>query len=686
MKYKFFGLLVLILPSIAISNTFELWSRSGANANSTKWSDQYQINSNNINELKLSWIYKSGNLFDSINTVQTNPIYTGKHLVTTTVDGLLVALEPSSGIKKWSISLPTPVGRRGITYHEGNLFIPSSKGVYIVKDDDGGINTNLGKKGVLGEDASYLPPVVIGGIVYVANLTNVSAYELKNGNLIWKTGLEKNGVLARVWSGFSYDPEVNMLFVVTSDTGNLVKNLKTKPKSHYANSLLAINGENGRVAWSIQEIDDDTNDLDMVGPPIISKLSGRKIVIAFSKSGTIIIADAKSGKSLDKVVIGQNQFKIKIESEHLEKGDEQYIKHKLRNATNPDSKFATLESDHAQYGLHGGPEWPGGAINPERNILYLPVNRYPWILRVDRLNGSNFNVSELTSKNYVYMQKCVNCHGKDQSGFFLTEHEGDYYAPSLIGMDQKKSRSYLISLENFVNNHKYADKQYRKKLNKDENFTNDQSLFARIIRKSLIIIGNKQLSEYVINIYSSLKSEENNNTNLSNITKSDLASVYNLLEETSSQIKKNGNFNEHGFFQMLVTQSGDPASRPPWGLIYAVDINSGKIVWKTPFGSAILKNGKKVSGLKNFGGVIATKGGVLIANGTTDAKARIYDEKTGEEIWSHDLPAAGSAPPMTYKHNGCQYIIFTATGGRYIGFDKKSDSTLAYKLSSCIND
>jgi hypothetical protein len=49
------------------------------------------------------------------------------------------------------------------------------------------------------------------------------------------------------------------------------------------------------------------------------------------------------------------------------------------------------------------------------------------------------------------------------------------------------------------------------------------------------------------------------------------------------------------------------------------------------------------------------------------------------------MPAAGSVPPITYFYQGCQYVFAVATGGRFVGFDKQSDSWVAFKLSDCKN-
>ena len=38
--------------------------------------------------------------------------------------------------------------------------------------------------------------------------------------------------------------------------------------------------------------------------------------------------------------------------------------------------------------------------------------------------------------------------------------------------------------------------------------------------------------------------------------------------------------------------------------------------------------------------------------------------------------------PMAFNYKGCD-IIFTSTGGRYVGYQKNGDTTIAYKLNNC---
>ena len=70
-----------------------------------------------------------------------------------------------------------------------------------------------------------------------------------------------------------------------------------------------------------------------------------------------------------------------------------------------------------------------------------------------------------------------------------------------------------------------------------------------------------------------------------------------------------------------------PGSKPPWGEIVVVDLNEGKIVWRVLFGEykELTARGIPTTGQENFGGLFATKSGLMFATGTPDRQLRAYD-------------------------------------------------------------
>ena len=134
---------------------------------------------------------------------------------------------------------------------------------------------------------------------------------------------------------------------------------------------------------------------------------------------------------------------------------------------------------------------------------------------------------------------------------------------------------------------------------------------------------------------------------------------------------------------MLLDKNGLPATKPPWGGIAKTDLVTGKQLWSIPFGSRVDEENKTVAnGDKSFGGVLSTASGLIFATGTPDAKVYAYNSE-GKQIWSDKIPFAGAAPPMSFSHNGCQLVLITSTGGRFVPFKENGDQLIAYKLNSC---
>ena len=96
----------------------------------------------------------------------------------------------------------------------------------------------------------------------------------------------------------------------------------------------------------------------------------------------------------------------------------------------------------------------------------------------------------------------------------------------------------------------------------------------------------------------------------------------------------------------------------------AIDLNIGKIVWQVPFGEyeELTKIGIPITGTENYGGATGTSGNLIFATGTVDKKIRAFDSTNGKEVWSYQLPFAGSGPPSIYSINGEQYVVVASTG------------------------
>src|ERR1700760_629015 len=158
------------------------------------------------------------------------------------------------------------------------------------------------------------------------------------------------------------------------------------------------------------------------------------------------------------------------------------------------------------------------------------------------------------------------------------------------------------------------------------------------------------------------------------------------------------NTNNYGYIEKLVKQpdgewnmtSGRFVDRksnlycqnPPWGLLTAVNVNTGDIAWQVNLGiSDSLPEGKKNTGRPSNGGPILTASGVTFIGGTDDQRFRAFDSKTGKELWTYKLDYSAHATPITYRgKDRRQYVGVVATGGSYLGSPTGGDSLVVWAL------
>ncbi len=111
-----------------------------------------------------------------------------------------------------------------------------------------------------------------------------------------------------------------------------------------------------------------------------------------------------------------------------------------------------------------------------------------------------------------------------------------------------------------------------------------------------------------------------------------------------------------------------PCQAPPFGMINAIDLRTGKMVWSRPLGSARDLGPKGVAsrlpltiGTSTTGGALATASGVTFVAASADHAIRAFDSQTGRLLFTADLPGTGASTPMTYRsRSGRQFLVVTS--------------------------
>ena len=145
---------------------------------------------------------------------------------------------------------------------------------------------------------------------------------------------------------------------------------------------------------------------------------------------------------------------------------------------------------------------------------------------------------------------------------------------------------------------------------------------------------------------------------------------------------------------------GLPMIKPPYGLLAAISLDRGEVMWQTPHGDTpdAVRNNPALRGktIPKTGqpatsgvGLLVTKTLVIMGDPQITAPPgrprgamlRAYDKKTGQQVGELWMPAAQSGSPMTYQVDGRQYIVVAISGGPYSGeylaFSMPSDASSA---------
>jgi quinoprotein glucose dehydrogenase len=133
----------------------------------------------------------------------------------------------------------------------------------------------------------------------------------------------------------------------------------------------------------------------------------------------------------------------------------------------------------------------------------------------------------------------------------------------------------------------------------------------------------------------------------------------------------------------LMSPSFTPCTAPPWNMLVAVDMVSGDIRWKIPFGRLDKLMPFPIPldlGGPSAGGPIVTASGLIFIGATPDNRVHAYDIETGKELWEMQAPTSAMATPMTYEVDGRQYVVFAAGGHSWYDAKGVDDYVLAYAL------
>ena len=678
------------LPGLVRALGAQEWPGYGGGPESMRYSSLTQINRDNVKRLQVAWTFDASD--GTVGTeLEVNPIVVHGVLYATTAGLNVVALNAATGDLLWRFDpyngrhARDGGGRiRGVTYWgdgpDERIFVGVQQFLYALDAKTGRPIATFGHAGRIdmrddlrpGEKLMIslgTPGIVYKDLLILGSRTaeslptppgDVRAYDVRTGALRWtfhtvprpgELGYEtwpKNAWTytgaANNWAGLSLDVQRGLVFVPTGSAADDYYGANRIGDDLFANSLLALKAETGERVWHFQFVRHDIWDRDLPAPAnlVSVRRGGRQIdaVAQITKSGHVFVFERETGKPLFPIQYRRYppsdvEGEVTADSQALPLAPEPFARQRLTEdmltERTPEAHRAALERFRAvrsggQFvpaslqgtivfpGLDGGGEWGGAAFDPATGVLHVNANEMAWVVSLVQ----RAPLTRTTSGRDLYATHCAGCHGVDRNGTPPA-------FPSLLDLTDRLTTPEIHAV--------ISDGGGR------------MPGFARLGSDALSAIQGYILS-----------SRPGPLPAMRSVGTPDSASP--IDQKYRPQIDR------------FLDPDGYPAVKPPWGTLNAIDLNTGKYLWKVPLGEyrELAAQGMTNTGCENYGGPVVTAGGLLFIGATNyDGKFRAFDKATGALLWETTLPAPGNATPATYEVNGRQFVVIAASSGKARG-------------------
>jgi quinoprotein glucose dehydrogenase len=671
---------------------------------SQHYSPLKQINPSNVGRMKLAWTYDTGEKGGS--GMETTPIVVGSAIYAYTPSQKVIKLDAVTGKLLWTFDsgIASSQPNRGVSYwtdgKDRRILAAVMNYLYALDPETGKPIPGFGeggridlRKGLRGDyhlqsialttpGTIYKDLTIVGGRMpeeYPAPPGDIRAFDVRTGALRWtfhtiphpgEPGIEtwpkdawKYAGSANNWCGMTVDAARGILYV---PTGSAVFDFYGGDRlgdDLYADTLLALDANTGKMIWHFQAVHHDIWDRDFPSPPTLVTVlhDGKKVdaVAQTTKMGFVYVLDRMTGKSLFPIeqvktlpstvpgeVASPTQLKPMLPEPFARQNvtaddltDRTPEAHAWAEAAlkkyRSEGQFVPFSLDKLSLitpGFDGGAEWGGSAFDPASQVLYVNANNISWVAGLVIPPQSN------SEGQTLYTNRCSMCHGADRAG-------QPPAFPSLVGIRSRMTDAQIA----------------------------EQTRSGKGRMPAFPDLTDAQIKEILQFLAApDIKGSASQTREMASTP----ASADDMAEANKIPYKFTG-------YKKFLDPDGYPAVAPPWGTLNAIDLKTGKYLWRIPLGEypELVAKGGKPTGSENYGGPVVTAGGVLFIAGTAhDEKIRAFDLVTGKLLWDTKLPYAGMATPTTYMVNGKQYVAIGAGGGKDSPNDRRGGVYVAYTL------
>jgi len=434
-----------------------------------KYSPLDQINTDNVADLELAWEYHTGELDvekGTLHAFQDAPSLIDGSLIICTTSRRLIALNPETGEERWTFDAKSKITGmrkcRGISAWvddeaapeamcktriflgtaDYRLFaVDSRTGKPCPEFGDGGKVVMQPSKPEIfpGEVSAGSRPAIVNGVVVVGSTVaddqrveapsgRILAFDARTGeprwsfeplardpddpaSQTWEPGDAARHGGGNVWTEMAVDEALDLVYLPTSSASVDFYGASRPGDNLYADSIVALKGATGEVAWHFQFVHHNIWDYDTPSQPLLMDLpyNGEQVpaLVQNTKMGLIYVFNRETGEPLIPIVEqpvpqdGAVPEEVLSPTQPFPVGmprlvaqgitpedawgftpiDRWLCRKRIRKLKyGPMYTPPSVQGTVLQPAASGGPNWGGGAYDPDSHIMVVPSNRVPMII------------------------------------------------------------------------------------------------------------------------------------------------------------------------------------------------------------------------------------------------------------------------------------------------------------------